>query len=54
MSGYLLWSGFERKKFITRQKLVMGGLRKDLGPEVQYVSLIFAHTPNEYEVMSAC
>ncbi len=54
VAGYVLWSGFERKKFITRQKLLFGALRKDLGDEAQHVSIIFAHTPNEYEVMSAC
>jgi hypothetical protein len=54
VTGYVLWDGFERKKFITRQRLLFGGIRKDLGDDAQHVSIIFAHTPNEYEVMSAC
>jgi hypothetical protein len=53
VTGYVLWPGFARKTFLSRQKLLLGGLRKDLGVETQHVSLIFTHTPDEYAVISS-
>ena len=53
VGGYILWDGFDDQEPIDRQLAIFKVLRDKLGSEAQRVSLIFAYTPREWEIMSA-
>ena len=53
IGGLLLWEGFAGLEHRERQKRVWNFLRQDFDAEAAHVSLIFAYTPHEYEVMQA-
>ena len=53
VGGYILWDGFDDQEAIDRQLAIFKVLRDKLGAEAQRVSLIFAYTPREWEIMSA-
>jgi len=51
--GVILWDGFGRMHHARRQTKLWTVLKKTLGKDAQWVSLILAYTPDEYNVMMA-
>ena len=53
ISGLLLWEGFGPLTHRERQRIIFDFLRDELEAESKSVSLIFAYSPQEYELMQS-
>ncbi len=52
-NGHLVSNAFQLLSFVERQRRVFDILRARLGPQAQFISMLFTYTPAEYEQLQA-
>lgn len=51
LSGYIIWSGFNKVEQLDRQRLIYNTLRDELQADAAKISIILAYSPEEWEAM---